>query len=143
MIIKKYTQFIKESIDYSDIILDVKDILQELEDEGFNVLVVEHPHIIIINIDNKIHYNVTEDDGEVYDYVKQGNKFIGSDNIHIIEQCVSYLKSKLKPLGKNILDDLDIHFSKGKKWLSYSYPRFIHMVKSGDNINSLKFSFIK
>ena len=46
-------------IDYSDIILDVKDILQELEDEAFNVIVVEHPHVIIINIDNEIHYNVT------------------------------------------------------------------------------------
>lgn len=143
MITKKYSQFIKESIDYSDIILDVKDILQELEDDGFNVLVVEHPHIIIINIDNKIHYSVTEDDDEVYDYVKEGNKFIGPDNIHIIEQCVSYLKSKLKPLGKNILDDLDIHFSKGKRWFSSSYPRFIHMIKNGDNISSLKFSFIK
>lgn len=136
MINKKYSQFIKESIDYSDIILDVKDILQELEDEGFNVLVVEHPHILIIMIDNKIHYSVTEDDN---DYVKEGNKFIGSDNIHIIEQCVSYLKSKLKPLGKNI----HIHFGKGKRWYTSSYTRFIHMIKSGDNISSLKFSFIK
>ena len=144
MIIKNYIQFIKESIDYSELIQDIKDILLELEYDYFNINIIEHPHIIIVNIDNKIHSNVTEDDGEVYDYVRSGNKFISSDNIHIIEQCVDYLKDNLKPLGKNILDDLDVYFETShNKSLSYSYPRFIHSVKNGMNVKNIKFSFIK
>ena len=144
MIIKSYIQFIKESIDYSELIQDIKDILLELEDDYFNINIIEHSHIIIVNIDNKIHSNVTEDDGEVYDYVRSGNKFISSGNIHIIEQCVDYLKDNLKPLGKNILDDLDVYFeTSNNKSLSYSYPRFIYSVKNGMNVKNIKFSFIK
>lgn len=145
MKMKKYIQFIKESIDYSDLIQDIKDIFLELEDDNFNIDIVEHPHIIIINIDNNIHSTVTEDDGEVYDYIKPSDKFISSNNIHIIEQCVDYLKDKLKPLGKNILDDLDVHLqsSTSNRWLTYSYPRFIFSVKKGMNVKNLKFSFIK
>jgi len=144
MIVKNYIQFIKESIDYSELIQDIKDILLELEDDYFNINIIEHSHIIIVNIDNKIHSNVTEDDGEVYDYVRSGNKFISSGNIHIIEQCVDYLKDNLKPLGKNILNDLDIYFeTSNNKSLSYSYPRFIYSVKNGMNVKNIKFSFIK
>ena len=144
MIVKNYIQFIKESIDYSELIQDIKDILLELEDDYFNINIIEHSHIIVVNIDNKIHSNVTEDDGEVYDYVRSGNKFISSDNIHIIEQCVDYLKDNLKPLGKNILDDLDVYFeTSNNKSLSYSYPRFIYSVKNGMNVKNIKFSFIK
>lgn len=144
MIVKNYIQFIKESIDYSELIQDIKDILLELEDDYFNINIIEHSHIIVVNIDNKIHSNVTEDDGEVYDYVRSGNKFISSGNIHIIEQCVDYLKDNLKPLGKNILNDLDIYFeTSNNKSLSYSYPRFIYSVKNGMNVKNIKFSFIK
>jgi hypothetical protein len=144
MIVKNYIQFIKESIDYSELIQDIKDILLELEDDYFNINIIEHSHIIVVNIDNKIHSNVTEDDGEVYDYVRSGNKFISSGNIHIIEQCVDYLKDNLKPLGKNILDDLDVYFeTSNNKSLSYSYPRFIYSVKNGMNVKNIKFSFIK
>jgi len=144
MIVKNYIQFIKESIDYSELIQDIKDILLELEDDYFNINIIEHSHIIIVNIDNKIHSNVTEEDGEVYDYVRSGNKFISSGNIHIIEQCVDYLKDNLKPLGKNILNDLDIYFeTSNNKSLSYSYPRFIYSVKNGMNVKNIKFSFIK
>jgi hypothetical protein len=144
MIVKSYIQFIKESIDYSELIQDIKDILLELEDDYFNINIIEHSHIIVVNIDNKIHSNVTEDDGEVYDYVRSGNKFISSGNIHIIEQCVDYLKDNLKPLGKNILDDLDVYFeTSNNKSLSYSYPRFIYSVKNGMNVKNIKFSFIK
>jgi len=144
MIVKNYIQFIKESIDYSELIQDIKDILLELEDDYFNINIIEHSHIIVVNIDNKIHSNVTEDDGEVYDYVRSGNKFISSGNIHIIEQCVDYLKDNLKPLGKNIIYDLDVYFeTSNNKSLSYSYPRFIYSVKNVMNVKNIKFSFIK
>jgi hypothetical protein len=144
--IRRFKDFIKESIDYSELIQDIEDILLELKDDGFNINIEENIeeniHIITIHIDNNIHSVVTDDDGEVYDSVKPGSKFISKDNIDIIEHCFDYLKDYMKPVGKNILDDLDVYF-KTSKSLNYSYPRFVFSVKNGMNVKSLKFSFIK
>jgi hypothetical protein len=128
-----------------DIIEDIKMILSEFEDYELNFTVNnDQKHLIIISVNNEIYYSeIDEYDNEIYDRVKNTNGQINSENIHIIEQCVNYLKSKLKPLGKNILDDLDVHFSSGDKWLVYSYPRFIHYIKSGRSVKKIKFSFIK
>lgn len=148
MIIKRYTQFIKESIDYSDIIQDIKDILLELKDDGFNVKVVEYTDIINININN----NLTINDDEFYDYSKSSNKlFISKNNIHIIEECIDYLKYKLKPSGKynpsfptSTLDSLDVHFvTSENQHLCFSYPKFIFYVKHGMDIRNLKITFTK
>jgi hypothetical protein len=143
-----YFKDISESIDYDDIIYDVKMILSEFEDYKINFVINnDQKHLIVITIDSESIHSITDgDDSEEYDVFRDDGGRINSENIHIIEQCVSYLKSNLKPLGKNILDDLDVHFlqdSDKRRWLTHSYPRFIHYIKSGKSVRKVKFSFIK
>jgi hypothetical protein len=140
-----YFKNISESIDYDYIIDDIKMILSEFEDYKINFTINdEQRHLIIANIDSESIHSITDDDGEEYDVFRDDGGRINSENIHIIEQFVSYLKSNLKPLGKNILDDLDVHFlqdSDKRRWLTYPYPRFIHYIKSGKSVKKVKFIF--
>jgi hypothetical protein len=143
-----YFKKISESIDYDDIVSDVKMILSEFEEYKINFKVDDgQRHLINISIDSESIHSITDDDdGEEYDVFRDEGGRINSENIHIIEQCVSYLKSNLKPLGKNILDDLDVHFlqdSDKRRWLTHSYTRFIHYIKSGKSVKKVEFSFIK
>jgi hypothetical protein len=145
---KYFKSKIIESLDYDYIIEDINMILSEFEDYKINFVINnDQKHLVIITIDSEsIHSFTDNEDGEEYDVFRDEGGRINSENIHIIEQCVSYLKSSLKPLGKNILDDLDVHFlqdSDKRRWLTYSYPRFIHYIKSGKSVKKVKFSFIK
>lgn len=135
-----------ESIDQDYILEDIKTILLELDYYNLKFTINnDQKHLIIINIDSeKLESFIDEEDDEEYIKLIDNGSRINSENIHIIEQCVSYLKSKLKPLGKK--DDLDVNFlqnSNNRRWFTYSYPRFIHYIKSGNSVKKLKFSFVK
>lgn len=144
-----------ESLEEDLILEDIEMILSELDDYNLNFTVKtqyayinnDQKHLIIISIDSeKLQSLIDEEDDEEYIKLIDGGSRINSENIDIIEQCVSYLKSKLKPFGKNILDDLDVNFlqnSNNRRWFTYSYPRFINYIKSGNSVKKLKFSFIK
>lgn len=136
-----------ESIEEDLILEDIEMILSELDDYNLHFTINnDQKHLIIVNIDSEKIHSFTDEYGEEYDVMRSDGGIINSENIYIIEQCVSYLKSKLKPLGKNILDDLDVNFlqnSNNRRWFTYSYPRFIHYIKSGNSVKKLKFSFVK
>jgi len=131
----------KEYKRYKDIISDAKYILAELEDDGLKVDIIEDDlGIIKFKIDSRFEYYEPSLDDDTY--IKQGDNLIGPSNIHIIDQCISYLKSELKPIGKNIYDDLDIYFTTtGRRKKVNSYPIFKNFIENGNEVLEIKFTF--